>query len=81
VFNDLTWNPSDHKQAEDRIHRIGTIKQPEIYYLLFRDSIEDYVFDLITKKQTMIDAVMNASEEHFANTSIIDELLNKYEQL
>jgi SWI/SNF-related matrix-associated actin-dependent regulator 1 of chromatin subfamily A len=81
VFNDLTWNPSDHKQAEDRIHRIGTVKQPEIYYLLFRNSIEDYVFDLITKKQTMIDAVMNASEEHFANTSIINELLNKYEQL
>ena len=33
IFNDLYWVPTDHLQAEDRVHRIGQVNRCNIYYV------------------------------------------------
>ena len=40
VFYDVSFNPQDDKQAEDRCHRIGQHHAVTVYRLLSADSID-----------------------------------------
>jgi SNF2 family DNA or RNA helicase len=42
----------DYLQAQDRIHRISQTSTCYIHNLLVRDSIDDWVDELLTAKQT-----------------------------
>jgi SWI/SNF-related matrix-associated actin-dependent regulator 1 of chromatin subfamily A len=81
IFNDLSWNPTDHLQAEDRIHRIGTINTSNIIYLVFKESIEEYIFNILKHKESMIDKILSESEEHFNEEVVIKQLLEKYNEI
>ena len=43
IFYDTDWNPAMDKQAQDRCHRIGQLKQVNIYRLLQENTIEENV--------------------------------------
>lgn len=78
IFNDLTWNPTDHWQAEDRIHRIGSEHEANIIYPIFKDSIEEYIFNILKNKEALINTIMKGSEEHFNEESVIKELIKTF---
>jgi len=62
IFCDLMWSPSDQAQAEDRCHRIGTHKPVNIFYILSKDTIDEVVYKLLSKKQSTIDQIIDGQE-------------------
>lgn len=51
ILHDLDFNPENDRQAEDRCHRIGQLKEVSIYRLIAEDSVDENIFDLGEKKK------------------------------
>jgi len=61
VFADLMWSPSNHKQAEDRAHRLGQKDPVFIYYMIYKDSIENNMWKSIGKKLNIISQALDGT--------------------
>ena len=60
---EVGWNMTQHTQAEDRIDRIGQVaKALENYYMIGRDTIEEWILNLIQEKQKNVDQVVDGKE-------------------
>lgn len=81
IFNDLSWNPTDHFQSEDRINRIGSEYEANIIYPIFKNTIEEDIYKLLKSKELLINTIMSGSEQHFKEESIVDELKKKYDTM
>jgi SNF2 family DNA or RNA helicase len=53
IIIDETWTPDDQEQLEDRIHRVSRIHQVTIYRLLTKESIDEYIADIIARKDSI----------------------------
>lgn len=58
---DPWWNPAVENQAIDRAHRIGQDKQVFAYRLITKDTVEEKVLELQSRKRELADAIINAS--------------------
>jgi len=73
---DLPWCPSDTEQQINRAHRPGAIYESlNIYTIISRDSIDDFMVKLLQKKQEIIDQVFGDKEEE-KKEDIIDEYID-----
>ena len=64
VFIEQGWTPGEHDQAEDRINRIGQQADSiTAYYFLGKDSIDEYLWDLIEKKREIITKILDGEEK------------------
>lgn len=50
VFAELDWSPAIHRQAEDRLHRIGQKKAVFAYYLEGKDTLDEKIAGVLTDK-------------------------------
>lgn len=76
AFIELGWNPSEHDQASDRIHRIGQKNSCNIYYIIAKNTIEEDIMTLIDDKRKIIDAVHDGKITEDEN--LLNKLLEKY---
>ena len=77
AFVELAWSPSDHSQAEDRIHRIGQLADSlNIYYLLARGTVEEKIAELIDSKQKIVDAVLDGKDTQVGD--LLAELMHSF---
>jgi len=67
IFAELDWSPAIHRQAEDRLHRIGQKNTVFAYYLIGNGTLDDHVADILVDKSFEIDAIMDDSVENFEN--------------
>ena len=67
VFFDSDWNPAMDKQAMDRCHRIGQVRDVHIYRLISESTIEENIFVKQLQKRKLDDVVIDRSREA-ANT-------------
>ncbi|EFC43281.1 predicted protein, partial [Naegleria gruberi] len=64
VFAELCWNPALLNQCEDRCHRIGQKGAfVDITYLLAKKTLDDFMWDLLTKKADITDLALNGQKE------------------
>ena len=56
---DPWWNPATEAQAIDRTHRIGQSRNVMVYRLIAKDTIEEKVLALATRKAELFRGVMN----------------------
>lgn len=68
IFAELDWSPAIHRQAEDRLHRIGQMNTVFAYYLIGNGTLDDHVANVLVDKSYEIDAIMDAKSESFENT-------------
>ncbi|EFC38323.1 DEXH-box helicase [Naegleria gruberi] len=54
LFAELYWTPSDLRQAEDRVHRMGQTNAVSIKYLLGKDTFDEYLWPLLQKKLEVV---------------------------
>lgn len=84
IHFDHWWNPAIVWQAEDRAHRFGQNKQVNVHSLFSRGTIEERIFNLLKRKEVMIDRVLarlgnDAAEQEIDNTTTVEELLEIFE--
>ena len=81
----LPYSVGDYEQVSDRIHRISQKNAVNIYPLIFRDTMDDYVFSAIENKKKEIIKVMD-NEDYKSNVSesvlgeVIEKIKNKYKK-
>ena len=62
VFTDLDWTPATHQQAEDRAYRIGQKNNVNVYYFITPKTIEEKIWKMLKRKETMINKIMAGEE-------------------
>jgi len=75
IFNDLSFVPSDHSQAEDRAYRYGQQSNVSVFYPVFENTIEMIIYDILQRKKNVIDTVMGDNEDNMGN-SVMEDLLS-----
>lgn len=83
LFLDYSWNPADHQQAQDRVHRPGQVaSNVNIYQLFSMGSIDEDLKDILDHKQNVFDRVIEGktSEQKAGNAmeAAMKRVLNKY---
>lgn len=64
IITDIEYTPESILQAEDRAHRTGQQKEVNVYYLFSSSSIDDVMFELVSKKQSAISSAIDAKAVH-----------------
>jgi|GEM_PF-452717 len=59
---DLPWNPMKIEQRIGRLHRIGQTRDVFIFNLSIKDTIEDYIIDILDNKINMFEMVIGEIE-------------------
>jgi len=57
---DPWWNPAVETQAIDRAHRVGQTRNVFAYRLICRDTVEEKIAELQSKKKSLADAILAA---------------------
>lgn len=60
IHFDPWWNPAAEDQATDRAHRIGQDKPVFSYKLIARDTVEEKIIALQSKKRSLVDGLLHA---------------------
>ncbi|XP_019643922.1 PREDICTED: DNA annealing helicase and endonuclease ZRANB3-like [Branchiostoma belcheri] len=59
VFAELYWTPGVLEQAEDRAHRIGQHSAVHVHYLVARNTIDDWMWSMLTRKVSVVTSTLN----------------------
>ena len=62
LFVEFPWTAADCNQAEDRAHRNGQKNAVNCVYLLGKDTIDEYMYNLIQQKREISDGVTGTEE-------------------
>jgi SWI/SNF-related matrix-associated actin-dependent regulator 1 of chromatin subfamily A len=74
AFVELPWHPADCEQAEDRAHRIGQTDSVQCTYFLGKDTIDEWIYKVISEKREMTKQITGAREE--IEESVINGVIN-----
>jgi SNF2 family DNA or RNA helicase len=61
IITDIEYSPESIFQAEDRAHRTGQVKDVNIYYLFSQGTIDEAMYELVSKKQAAISNAIDAN--------------------
>ncbi len=70
---DPWWNPAAEDQAADRAHRIGQDRPVMVYRLVSKDTVEERILTLQTRKRALADAALGEADRAASLTR--DDLL------
>jgi SWI/SNF-related matrix-associated actin-dependent regulator 1 of chromatin subfamily A len=72
LFVELPWHPADCDQCEDRCHRIGQKGSVQATYMLGKNTIDEYIYEIIESKRSVANTVTGAEDS--VQREIIDKL-------
>jgi DNA repair protein RAD5 len=58
IICDPWWNPSHEDQAVGRVHRLGQVRDVNIYRFIMKNSIEERIEKMHEKKRVLANQVM-----------------------
>lgn len=73
-FAELGWRPGDHRQMEDRVHRIGQQSTCTATYLVASGTIEEDLCKILQDKAGVVSAVLEGNDDP-GDAAIYDQLL------
>lgn len=62
IIYDLSFNPHDDKQAEDRAHRVGQTREVNVFRLITKNTIEENILQLANTKLALDRSVSDDKE-------------------
>ena len=69
---DLAWNPASEWQCFDRTHRLGQKKDVTIYKYITKDTIEEKMIEIQSKKKDLISGAFHMDSEERRRERIAD---------
>jgi SWI/SNF-related matrix-associated actin-dependent regulator of chromatin subfamily A-like protein 1 len=81
AFLEWDWVPSNHSQAEDRIHRIGQVADSvTAYYLVADGTIDVHIAKMLIKKNQDVIQILDGktADKFFGENEILDNLIENY---
>ena len=75
IFAELDWSPAIHRQAEDRLHRIGQKNTVFAYYLIGNRTLDDHVANVLVDKSYEIDTIMDETADTYENKNKAELIL------
>ena len=63
IFNNMSYVPSDCRQMEDRIYRIGQTHDVDIYYQMFNGTQYGKIWNTVMRKELVINQVIKKEDE------------------
>lgn len=77
----LPYSLGEYFQVSDRLHRIGQKNVVNIYPLIFRDTIDEYVFSAIeSKRKEIVKVIDNEDYVSNVNESVIFDVISKIKE-
>ena len=64
------WNPAAEAQATDRAHRMGQTRKVQVYRYIMKDSIEEKIELLKSRKSLAIESLLSEDSEKIAKNSL-----------
>jgi SNF2 family DNA or RNA helicase len=72
----LPYSVGEYDQVADRLHRIGQKDVVNIYPLIFRDSIDEYIFQAIeNKRKEIVKVIDNETYKSNVSESVLSEVI------
>ena len=78
IHYDPWWNLSTENQATDRTYRIGQKKNVQVYKLITKNSIEEKIYELQKRKETLIDSMLSTNQTFISKLSK-EEIMSLFE--
>jgi len=78
IFAELDWSPSIHRQAEDRLHRIGQKQQVFAHYLEGTGTFDEILSKVLLSKTLEISSVLGDKIERLNNKKAVEFLESKF---
>jgi len=78
AFIEIPWTAADCDQCEDRAHRMSQQDNVTCTYFLGRDTIDEWLYDIVRTKRDIADTV-TGTETHIEE-QIIDKMWNLFNQ-
>lgn len=78
IFAELDWSPAIHRQAEDRLHRIGQKKTVFSHYLVGVGTFDEILSGVLVNKTVEISNVLGDKLEPLNNKKTIEILEKKF---
>ena len=69
IHYDPWWNLSAENQATDRTYRIGQKRNVQVYKLITKNSIEEKIYELQKRKETLIDSMLSTNQTFISKLS------------
>ena len=78
AFIEFPWTFSDCEQAEDRAHRNGQKNNVNCYYFLGKDTIDEYMYQVIQTKKSIANGVTGTDD--VVKENVVDMAMNIFNQ-
>lgn len=78
VFGELDWSPAVHKQAEDRVHRLGQSEQVMVYYLVAAGGSDEDMQETLGLKTSQFIGLMGDKIETEEDKAFSQSVANKH---
>ena len=78
IFAELDWSPAVHRQAEDRLHRIGQKNTVFAHYLVGSGTFDEYIVNMLVSKSSEINAVLGDAHGDTNNKKALELLESKF---
>ena len=75
-FVEQGWHPAIHDQCEDRCHRIGQYDSVQCTYWLGKDTIDEWVYDIIQEKRKITSEITGSADD--VEVDIVDKVANLF---
>lgn len=63
IFNTFSYSNADNKQMEDRIYRIGQKRDVDIFYQMFKGTINENVWNICLRKDALFNNIIKKEDE------------------
>lgn len=77
IFYDSPWNPSDVEQCEDRCHRAGTTQSINVYTLIVKDSVDEIVHNILSKKEGTANYIVDNELDLKSHPELLDIIIDQ----
>jgi SNF2 family DNA or RNA helicase len=63
VFNNMSFVPGDNLQFSDRVHRLSSKEDVDIYYQIFNDTQYERMWNIVLRKSMIIEQVIKKEDD------------------